>query len=1460
MARIKSILNLNKTPQDVENYSLVYAKNIKVDVDKSIVRENGFSKVEAEGEATYIDNMIASIPYNDKIYVLCEGENHKIVIYTFDSETNGYLGAKQTNAIYHGGTIDGLASVDLRGDILITFGEYNTKDGADVPIRTINVSKTTGTEPEESAYTQAPRVPLVNLLHKGYYSHSIPNGVYTFFIRWELYNNYYTPWLPCSKVLFIGNHKYLATQAGHLSYTDYNEDSGLSFVFDVEKITQVNDITYKSFQLGFIIANGDSNKGRIWKKFSPDTQTIYFTYPTTNEIEEVNVEDFLYPVYNLYNVKNIVNFKTNLYISNYKESDFNPPVGKGSIRINIESEVVANQSIDNLDLTYDTDNPNKLISINQSTEIGGGNPSLASYIQGIFGNASNQAFLIENFGGYFNANNEESWTKKSDDLYKATVKTLDGDNTDPINDNDIVRKSISYTDSNNPAYSFVKTQTLFGGVLHGINVVNTREKNIDKDTRLSQLENILFKDLFTKQDIIHYNTNIADGIGIASVAEVGRSIFMPTTSAGWGEKVDDYGIDVSQYDTDTSQYADADPVRNIRSLPIERLSYNDLSDWTDVRYYEYLLRDDKLCQYADRSKNYKFIGDGNNVSDDVRYDKIVISSIKLWDAGNHIIEYQIIRDEYTFASNINDSNQTNIIYDNIQTLLPYQSYDFYVHYVKETGEVTNGYKVNDTPIKVNIDNVDKMVMLKEDVKLRFYPSFSNITLPDGYVACFFSIVHTKDHVIEFNRGRHIVNYFADYENAIADAIELDLGLYSQNSVYSGKGIDTLGNLVDIKARYNHSSDVTTLPLFGNSGKIEILNSRYINAYKGFLIIESELDNENKELVKCTPYITETSYNDGSNLQLDGYISSVSKLLDGSHKTTPNTDLTAYKTLTDDTLYFSSANVYEKTISTPSGGDSRPMISLKEVSGENYTIQNVTDNDRDNLRNAFIIYKSVQQLVYTSYNLNFLDLRETVSAQIKTIKILEGAGTGSISYNLVTFDTTLYILNSLVLSDIYRLPSDFKNYVTRLYSKVKTDEYTEFNNTVRQSFQLGDEEKRYGFYFRATDYYNIPTNKGIIVKLASVGDAILVHTEDSIFRFSGSNTLTAGGGEDVAQIEPNTVFDTGVRELLGSERGYGGIQKKNHSYVDFKGYFFYDASCKELYFYSGQEQVIVISNSIRKWLLENTITDVNIIGDIRNNRILICFAYSVNNVTYYETFSYSFVNNAFASLHDYFFTRAYNTKNATYLEVKLPDKKELYKIENDVNAEFAIPTSIKINSDKGFPYYEHDGAKCAIVDVIVNESYETVKTLNFIQWICNKVLKYSNYNEAHKVNNVPYGFGMAEENQYKDNSESSQDLYNKYKGDYIWIYSDSAFSEIINIINNADGLNISNMNYYKNPKYNKGIWSLNYFRNARGIDENGKYKSDDASLLYGKYFVVRFVFAPTNRFKLENLYANFDNNN
>ena len=41
-----------------------------------------------------------------------------------------------------------------------------------------------------------------------------------------------------------------------------------------------------------------------------------------------------------------------------------------------------------------------------------------------------------------------------------------------------------------------------------------------------------------------------------------------------------------------------------------------------------------------------------------------------------------------------------------------------------------------------------------------------------------------------------------------------------------------------------------------------------------------------------------------------------------------------------------------------------------------------------------------------------------------------------------------------------------------------------------------------------DYYNVPTDKGTITNLVAIGDSIVVHTKDSMYRFVGSNNLNA----------------------------------------------------------------------------------------------------------------------------------------------------------------------------------------------------------------------------------------------------------------------------------------------------------------------------------------------------------------
>ena len=87
MARIVPKLNLNKTPQIVENNSLIFAKNIKVMKDGSIVTDDGISRIDTL--AHYVSSgyyIVSYIPYNTCIYfflyknVIIDNEENETII------------------------------------------------------------------------------------------------------------------------------------------------------------------------------------------------------------------------------------------------------------------------------------------------------------------------------------------------------------------------------------------------------------------------------------------------------------------------------------------------------------------------------------------------------------------------------------------------------------------------------------------------------------------------------------------------------------------------------------------------------------------------------------------------------------------------------------------------------------------------------------------------------------------------------------------------------------------------------------------------------------------------------------------------------------------------------------------------------------------------------------------------------------------------------------------------------------------------------------------------------------------------------------------------------------------------------------------------------------------------------------------------------------------------------------
>ena len=147
---------------------------------------------------------------------------------------------------------------------------------------------------------------------------------------------------------------------------------------------------------------------------------------------------------------------------------------------------------------------------------------------------------------------------------------------------------------------------------------------------------------------------------------------------------------------------------------------------------------------------------------------------------------------------------------------------------------------------------------------------------------------------------------------------------------------------------------------------------------------------------------------------------------------------------------------------------------------------------------------------------------------------------------------------------------------------------------------------------------------------------------------------------------------------------------------------------------------------------------------------------------------------------------------------------------------------------------------SIIDIIDNNNYERIKTLNAINW-CSR-----NVESEFKVLNK----------DYISNLKMAESFDEEYPCKAMRVYSDSCCSPLFDFSEISNNISINSLNEYKYPRYNQGIWTYNYFRNIQNSKTNfPPYVSDNNSLIEGKYFVVRFLF--NKEFKLETLSLNYN---
>lgn len=1444
MSRIVPKLNLNKTPQLVESNSLIMAKNIRLLEDGTIGPDTSLDEVETRNNERQVYYISQIVGLNNKVYLFKEAidvmysNEAKTIIEEdypdecfvddeltrdrtpdFDVNSEGYVTrngvlfedrevATQLNSNiynrikiyeydevtgnqkkvkcgwkYNGGEIIGCVTTNNTGEDILTICEYNVPGDKLVPIKHINLSKCKASD-DESVYTQAPNIPISNLICVGKYVKTIPSGVYQFFVRYKIRDDFYTTWMPCSKELFAGTIKVSNTLQGDIRHNDLIENSNTSFIFDLEHLYPQYNNLFEQYQLGFIISSESGVVARSWKHFDmneDNNESIYFEY-SQEDIEEINIDDLLKVNYDLFNVGNIAYFKNKLYIANYKETDFNENLGDYAKQINVKLKY---KQLEESFSYYFNNQPLYESSINDIYDRFGS--------EGIIKNTFYNGYYCSiNIGEktIFNPIETTFYSKEALNTYLA--ETLQSPNGKPI--------------------------------LKHVNIISN-----NTDHYIIQDDNIEF--------------------------DIDNEVWL--------------GVFVSRY------------VKNILLGIDNNGIYKGLfnSSVIDVRNFEITYKTFEIQNHVP-----------NDDPDDPEHPYLWIVTTNLYKLKYNV---SLKSGVLTTSSDI-DKNEYN-------TLLPFTKYSFYIHYVKQNGIVTNGYYIGtkeiqryckgyietqDTPdisediyIIQDINQIDdicfytkehpeyglyngqyyKLEESEYNDKAIIYPEFENIICPPGYVACFISISKNNNVVAElFNHN---------YDGLKAgfhrfDCLELDSLLY--NEYKNIRVVNSKGEEITTEATYQSStSTYNNGKYLGCSGCLiyELHDTKPDDNSRYWMVLQSTNQPYNKSLIKLTPYIklgnNPVIYDNFEDVNSPGYFCKVTKLnaqycdaLEPNNQGDQN----------QDGYYVSANDIYTRRL------NQNDTVTLEEV------------------EEAVGYHSSEIAYIFSNFNLNYLSLTNDLVPIIRQYEA-ETSGEQSTPTYEQQFIT---MVDSLTASYILELKSMYKEYTRKTYSEYTKVKITDFNNTIRCSNINVDEIYRYIYRFEATDYYNVPCNRGIITNLVSIINNLYVHCEHSLFKFTDNRTLNSETEEVV--LQENDIFNSGISELFDAQYGYAGLTDKKHSLVTYNAYIFYDSISKAIYAFQGEQQLANISDSIRKLIDELNPTDVSFVADEQHNRFFVNLINNGGNVC----LSFNFAAKSFVSIHDIEFKFGFHTRSNTYFihENKSSDTVigwSIYRIKNYIGI-VASGTPIRNYAAYQNCYKESlisvadsvndnlNNLKCAnsCVDVVINVEYEKIKVLNYLNWICSET-QYYNTNSNF----------VAEEQS------------NQYPGHKIRIYTDSTYTNLIDLIDNNGNVLMSNVerninlttgdiqanpNSWQYIRHNCGVWSMNYFRDIKQLttdlcdyknpinkiignpgdsettdltpQTNRKFYTQESSLIYGKYFVVRFIFNNKN-FKLENLKLNMN---
>lgn len=366
MADIVKELSLNYHPKNYKNNSLYDAKNVKLSDDGSIL-ENENILEENDIIKTFLDKYLKGNSYSYKIihvipcnnefilFVQQQVDNVKtIVLLRYDEKDNKIAivygdciehsddNYKYNGLSYNDGVYSGDFTYNVDSALIISFCEHSTINGVLSPMKTINLGvftkgnvDSTGIWRDSSGIYNdrnlsqgfldlMPEVNLPTLEDLGYVTGKAYCGWYYIFIRYKINKYDYTKWYNIGPKIPVTNKTLnnitnipTSTVEGETSQAiNYNgfyspdlDVIGQSFKFKSVGI----DTRYEKYQLGFIIVNNTFTKNLRTEDINIDD--IDYIYDSSGLIEEsLDITEYE----NYFDVKNIINKKNKLFISNYK--------------------------------------------------------------------------------------------------------------------------------------------------------------------------------------------------------------------------------------------------------------------------------------------------------------------------------------------------------------------------------------------------------------------------------------------------------------------------------------------------------------------------------------------------------------------------------------------------------------------------------------------------------------------------------------------------------------------------------------------------------------------------------------------------------------------------------------------------------------------------------------------------------------------------------------------------------------------------------------------------------------------------------------------------------------------------------------------------------------------------------------------------------------------------------------